>query len=494
MRSTEEVMERLKARHEENTAKKQKRTKAIVGAVVALLLIGISIPVYQKIGKGNKLQPDSGTTPTESTAPTKEVTPVITAQPTPSGSKAKSIETVSENGSGDELMPKAGVIYIGRSLESMFREYAGRDDVLFSVKITFQTEWDDPELEAFTKEYREKYERNPLYERYRIAFGQWFDGEYQEEAIARSKSGEDWVAVVKDSERIFQQVRRDSFTDEEWTELDEILRHVDNYDKDFQELSERIHAEELERLKAYSDLTFRYAAEKNTIRALISPKQFENFLISERFSYEFQWTEAKDLADLEKAIAGFTKVTKEVVTPEHTIVIDDSNKKLDKKLWGEHDADEWVWIYVCFGDAWEEGQRMLREQYPEEYAAYIWLKESEHPEPGDPRVELGVRGSELHNSLPGVWEEEQEAKYFARYPERLRYKTENQSVHSLSLRVPYSMVLEIVNDEGVTKIGRWPEDKRKPEVVGKYKGLDVYDLQGINEDTDAWYEVTYETE
>ena len=43
-------------------------------------------------------------------------------------------------------------------------------------------------------------------------------------------------------------------------------------------------------------------------------------------------------------------------------------------------------------------------------------------------------------------------------------------------------------------MGHLPEDKRKPEVVGKYKGPDVYDLQGINEDTDAWYEVTYETE
>ena len=101
----------------------------------------------------------------------------------------------------------------------------------------------------------------------------------------------------------------------------------------------------------------------------------------------------------------------------------------------------------------------------------------------DPRLELALRGHELHNSLPGDWEEEQEAKFFERHPEFLSYR-ETYGVMCLYMRVPFSLIPEIAKDDMITEIRRAPEDKRKPEVIGEYQGVIVYDLQGIDENAD----------
>ena len=149
-------------------------------------------------------------------------------------------------------------------------------------------------------------------------------------------------------------------------------------------------------------------------------------------------------------------------------------------------------MYVVFGNAWEEGQKLLKERYPEDYAAYMWLKNEENPvENDDPRVETALRGADLHNSLPQTWELEQEEKFFTRHPEWRRFRTA-EVMHQMYLEVPYSLIPEIAKDEGVVRITRVSDESRYVVEIGKLNGTPVYDMRGygILEATDPETENT----
>ena len=253
---------------------------------------------------------------------------------------------------------------------------------------------------------------------------------------------------------------------------------MDSFDQDLQDILIRLQQEELSLIQNSGMLTYCYPIEdpyRTSIGALITADQFENFLVSDRFSYHFSWSEAKDLGVVETSITGFIKAPpKEPVKPQNVIIIDGTDSRIDEKLQGEQDADEIVTICIIFGDSWSEGQRILREQYPKEYAAYMEMKESgEVWDNDDPRIELA------------------EAKFFERHPEFLSYR-ETYGVMCLYMRVPFSLIPEIAKDDMITEIGRVPEDKRKPEIIGEYQGFTVYDLQGTNENPEMWIEAVNE--
>ena len=503
MRSHEEVVERLKAKNKEYIANRRKKIAGIAGIVSVVVLVGILIPIYQQFGKNTNLQKKAETVPTEgvSVTPTGDVKPVekdpptVTVTPTVSleGRSKANVELTGEQvGFVNQSEPQSGTVYASRTLNQMIQENSGRDDILYSVILTIQLDWKDAEITAFQKDYQENYAGKPLYKQYETEYETWFYDEYMpylsELVNEHPEKKDDWETMEGKAPEVFLSVWQERHP-EEWEELQVILEHVNTYDNDILEIRNRLIQEELSLIQKSGMLTYCYPAEGYaygaSLGALITAAQFENLLISDRFSYHFKWSESKDLGELEREIPGFTKaVPAEPAKPEHVIVIDSTDPRIDKRLHGEQDADEVVTITILFGDTWGEGQRILREQYPKEYAAYMEMKEStELWDNDDPRLELALRGRDLHNSLPGDWEEEQEAKFFERHPEFLTYR-ETYGVMSLYMRVPFSLIPEIAKDDMITEIRRAPEDKRKPEVIGEYQGVIVYDLQGIDENAD----------
>ncbi len=519
MRSHEEVVERLKAKNKEYIAARRKRIAGIVGVLTVVALICISVPIYRRLGKNSKPSPGPTGTPAESVTPTgmpvaentptsavpdpkDTITPTVGATPTPSintamleGRKAAVVEPTGDNGYSNESMPVPGVIYASYTLREMMQANSGRDDMLYSVVISLSLDFQDKELVAIQKEYREKCDLNPVYVQYRQAFSNWFDKVYFQQNPFVTGEQDEWRAYVAKAAEEYRSVWRAEHSEEEWKEMLELLEIADAYEsgRPQQEVTERLTKQEMDLIRESGMVTYSYPINSYRFGALITADQFENFSVSDRFSYVFRWTEVGQREDLAESIQGFVaKPIEEPAEPEHIVVIDGTDPRIDEQLRGEHDADEKVLIYICFGNAWDEGQRILREQYPKEYAAYIELKESEEPWANDdPRSELADRGWALHNSLPGDWEDEQEEKYFARHPEYLKYRY-GDPVYTLEMKVPYSLVLEIAKDEAITEIGRYPEDQRKPEMIGEYRGIAVYDLQGNNEDTSAWYEAIEE--
>lgn len=503
MRSHEEVVERLKAKNKDYIANRRKKIAGIAGIVSVVVLVGILIPIDQQFGKNTNMQKKAESVPTEgvSVTPTGDVKPVekdpptVTVTPTVSleGRSKANVELTGEQvGFVNQSIPQSGTVYASRTLNQMIQENSGRDDILYSVILTIQLDWKDAEVTAFENDFRVNYEKNPLYEQYKTEYETWLYSEYMpylsERVDNQQEKKEDWEVLMGKAPEVFPSVWQERHP-EEWEDLQVILDHVNTYDNDIKEIRNRLIQEELSLIQKSGMLTYCYPAEVYaygaSLGALITAAQFENLLISDRFSYHFKWSESKDLGDLEKNIPGFTKaVPTDPVRPEHVIVIDSTDPRIDKRLQGEQDADEVVTITLLFGDTWGEGQRILREQYPKEYAAYMEMKESsELWDNDDPRLELALRGHELHNSLPGDWEEEQEAKFFERHPDFLSYR-ETYGVMCLYMRVPFSLIPEIAKDDMITEIRRAPEDKRKPEVIGEYQGVIVYDLQGIDENAD----------
>ena len=505
MRSHEEVVERLKEKHEEYLTGKRKKTAMIIRIVALIMLVGGSVLLYQKLGKNSGPQSDPIITPTGVVEPTKGITPADispTDVVTPAG-KDKQIVMVEDrqkslgsgswmkldSGEGDtKERLKPGVIYVAGTLGELLQENIGRDDILFSIGIYFKLPEDDAELKAFAEEQK-KYSENPLYLQYRQDLKQWFEEVYIPLAHKTAEeNGEDWNDCLPSEEEMFPPIWRESHTEEEWEEVREALEHVKTYPEEYAKLQNRIRDEELRRIKT-AGFTVCYQDEYDLfIYALITAKQFESFEVSERFVYEIGWRCERDIENM-KRISGFTKTPAEALpTPEQVIRIDASNPKIQATLQGEHDANEPVTITVYFGNAKEEALRILQEEYPEEYAEYMrrW-QEAASLDKDDPANALTIRGWELMQTLPAVWEQEQEDSYFERHPEQLQYKTENKTAVSLRMRVPYEMVPQIAQDENVTMIVRYPEDKRNPVIIGEYNGRPVYDLQGVNEFAEDWY-------
>lgn len=511
MRSHEEVVERLKAKNKEYVANRRKRITRIAGILSVVALIGLSIPIYQKLGKNTRPQTEPTVAPTEGVTanPTGEVEPVEKDKPTVTVTPTVSLEgrnkaDIELTGEGpvatNEEEPRPGTIYISKTLRQMIQDNPGKDDVLYSVILTIEVSWSDSEITAFIKDFRDNCEWNPLYVQYKEEYSTWLLDEYMpylsEKVEKKEISAEEWEKYCMQDWDVFSSVWKERHTEEEWEELQKIIKRVDSFDQDLQDIRIRLQQEELLLIQNSGMLTYCYPIEdpyRTSIGALITADQFENFLVSDRFSYHFSWSEAKDLGEVETSITGFIKAPpKEPVKPQNVIIIDGTDSRIDEKLQGEQDADEIVTICIIFGDSWSEGQRILREQYPKEYAAYMEMKESgEVWDNDDPRIELAERGWELHNSLPGDWEDEQEAKFFERHPEFLPYR-QTDGVMSLYMHVPFSLIPEIAKDSAIKKISRVPEDKRKPEIIGEYQGFTVYDLQGTNENPEMWIEAVDE--
>ena len=509
MRSHEEVVERLKEKHEEYLADKRKKTARILGIAAMIVLVGVSVLIYRKIGKDPKPQsepinptvtptgvaePTNGITPPDSISPTGEVTPagkdkqIVMEEDRRKSLGSGSARQMSDDSGEKKDPPRPGVVYIDRTLGELLQDNAGSDNILFSVGISVVLPQDDAELKAFESEYK-KYFESSVYLQYRQELKQWVEEVYVPLAHKTAEeNGEDWNDCLPNEEDMFQPIWRESHTEEEWGELSEALEHIKTYVEEYTKLQDRIREEELRRIRT-SDFTMCYREEYDScIYALITVKQFESFEVSERFVYRIHWRCDKDLENMEK-LSGFTKApAKTPAKPEQVIVIDASDPKIQAILQGEHDANEMVTISVYFGNAREEALRLLQEEYPEEYADYMsrW-QEVESLDKNDPENALALRGWELIQTLPGVWEQEQEDRYFERHPEQLQYKTEYQTAVSLRMKVPYAMVPQIAQDENVTMVVRYPEDKRKPTIIGEYNGSSVYDFQGVNEFTEDWY-------
>ena len=172
-------------------------------------------------------------------------------------------------------------------------------------------------------------------------------------------------------------------------------------------------------------------------------------------------------------------------TPEPTNPIEiASDARVDIKLQGLHDADEFVTVNVSLGMC--DVDKLFKEQYPEVYDAYQMYKEAtdyEYGKPwptaayekyGDRLEELVLQGSELNNTLGRIWYEEQEAAFFSRHPELERCKT--GGFLSIDMKLCYRDLVAIISDSAVEKIAFNDTEWHKPHVVGVYQGKEVYDL------------------
>lgn len=172
-------------------------------------------------------------------------------------------------------------------------------------------------------------------------------------------------------------------------------------------------------------------------------------------------------------------------TPEPTNPIEiAADARVDVKLQGLHDADEFVTVNVNLGIC--DVDKLFKEQYPEVYDAYQMYKEAtdyEYGKPwptaayekyGDRLEELVLQGSELNNTLGRIWYEEQEAAFFSRHPELERCKT--GGFLSIDMKLCYRDLVTIISDSAVEKIAFNDTEWHKPHVVGVYQGKEVYDL------------------
>lgn len=178
-----------------------------------------------------------------------------------------------------------------------------------------------------------------------------------------------------------------------------------------------------------------------------------------------------------------TKVSSPTPEPTNPIEIA-ADTRVDVKLQGLHDADEFVTVNVSLGMC--DVDKLFKEQYPEVYDAYQMYKEAtdyEYGKPwpkaayekyGDRLEELVLQGSELNNTLGRIWYEEQEAAFFSRHPELERCKT--GGFLSIDMKLCYRDLVAIISDSAVEKIAFNDTEWHKPHVVGVYQGKEVYDL------------------
>ena len=178
-----------------------------------------------------------------------------------------------------------------------------------------------------------------------------------------------------------------------------------------------------------------------------------------------------------------TKVPTPTPKPTKPIEIA-ADTRVDAKLQGVHDAEEFVTVNVSLGFC--DLDKLFKEQYPEIYDAYRMYKDAtdyEYGKPwptaayekyGDRLEELVLQGSELNNTLPRIWYDEQETAFFNRHPELERCKT--GGFLSIDMKLCYRDLVAIISDSAVEKIAFNDTEWHKPHVVGVYQGKEVYDL------------------
>ena len=178
-----------------------------------------------------------------------------------------------------------------------------------------------------------------------------------------------------------------------------------------------------------------------------------------------------------------TKVPTPTPKPTKPIEIA-ADTRVDAKLQGVHDAEEFVTVNVSLGFC--DLDKLFKEQYPEIYDAYRMYKDAtdyEYGKPwptaayekyGDRLEELVLQGSELNNTLPRIWYDEQETAFFNRHPELERCKI--GGFRSIDMKLCYRDLAEIISDSAVEKITPIDTEWHKPHVVGVYQGKEVYDL------------------
>ena len=178
-----------------------------------------------------------------------------------------------------------------------------------------------------------------------------------------------------------------------------------------------------------------------------------------------------------------TKVPTPTPKPTKPIEIA-ADTRVDAKLQGVHDAEEFVTVNVSLGFC--DLDKLFKEQYPEIYDAYRMYKDAtdyEYGKPwptaayekyGDRLEELVLQGSELNNTLPRIWYDEQETAFFNRHPELERCKI--GGFRSIDMKLCYRDLVAIISDSAVEKIAFNDTEWHKPHVVGIYRGKEVYDL------------------
>lgn len=479
MRSHKEVVERLEIKHQQYETKRKEKISKIITISSFVVLAAVLIPLGIYLGGIKKPTPSTPASATATPGATGTATPTqeiaLTATPTPDPA-SRTIETVSEGDFRDDMMPNPGVLYVGTTFLSMVQNETYKD-ALFHARISISLDWRDARIIAFKEQFKKENTDDPVYKSYNEGYDSWERDVYYPSLSPDSDGKNDRLAL-------YSQYWREQHGEEEWQKLVKILDAYKNGGNLRREYLKPVYQSELDRIKEAGMQVL--AEEDASIDVLMTAEQFNKLFPPDNFSYEVQW--AKHGLPL---IDGYEIAPPIPVTvPMRPIVL--AGGKLDESLHGEYEESGIAKVYVIFGNAWEEGQKLLKERYPEEYAAYMWLKNEENPvENDDPRVEPALRGADLHNSLPQTWELEQEEKFFTRHPEWRQYRTA-EVMYQMYLEVPYSLIPEIAKDEGVVRITRVPDESRYVVEIGKLNGTPVYDMRGygILEATDPETENT----
>jgi len=466
MRSHKEVVERLESKHRQyETGRKARISKIItISSFVVLAAVLIPIGIYV-----SGLEKPASTTPTSATAtpgatgtatPTQEIAPTATPTPDPA---SRTIELIGEGDAREDVMPNPGVLYVGTSFRAMVRNETYKD-ALFHARISISLYWKDKAEVEFEEQFKKEYKENPLYKSYNEEYDTW-EREVYYPSLPPDYSGKD------DRIELYNRYWRERHSEADWLTLQGILEALKNERTLRWEHLKPVYQSELARIK---EIGIQVLSEDDAaLDVLMTAEQFDKLFPPENFSYEVQWAK-RGMPMLDGYTATAPRPTSAPLYP----IIHARGAKIDGTLSGEFEASEIAKVYVSFGNAWDEGQKLLQERYPEEYTAYIWLKNEENPVANDdPRTELALRGADLHNSLPQTWELEQEEKFFNRHPEYRQYRP-YEEMHMLYLEVPYSLIPEIARDEGVVKISRRNEETRFVTEIGTLNGTPVYDMRG----------------
>ena len=136
-------------------------------------------------------------------------------------------------------------------------------------------------------------------------------------------------------------------------------------------------------------------------------------------------------------------------------------------------------VDIRFGDPWIESLKILQEQYPDEYSAYLLVKNADGDvTTDDETIRLAESCMELKMKLPSIWLREQAEVLFQKYPELRECEVVDCGNDVFVVHIAYSTVLLLAEEPSITALFPYIdyESVRKPRVVGETNGNKIYDV------------------
>ncbi len=503
MKSSDEMIKELyesRDKYLEEKKKRQSKTIKIISPILGIAIVALVGLGVWEIGlfKKSASVPDSFTEPFKEPTKAENITPTeiasTTVTPEPTGisvqrvlvsekSYGYNVENSGFDGSSWGSGPVPGTIYISENLDKEMKKYSGRGDVLFFVRIHYHLWENDEEVKNFKDNYYGGIDKEPLLTQYLEEMKTFERSEdfrtYYDKMKAEGAELSNWPP---NTEEVFDPLWKENHTEEEWNQLQAIIKEWKRkryeYNDSYEAIVAPIYSKESIRLQE-SDYGVVVSYDRGYISYLMSPEQYEKFVPSERFYYsEDYYYVSEDIVERLIGMIPDLDPANEIVflDPDNPFEIDDSDPKIDEKLRGVFDKDDPAVISLIFGDLKADSEEWLAKEHPDEYKAYLWTREINMIPAlnDDPQVISARRAWDLIRSFSENWRKENLTQFFERHSDYVQYQLEENGVYFC---VPYSLIPEIAKDPGIVSIMFGSLPTYRLALLGHYNGKKVYIME-----------------